>query len=146
MVLWFEEGAGIVVENFGIFFLIQLHRLLLIDACIGRKTAAVTAVVWIITDGCWLVVLVCIASSLIFETQEELNAWKSAFEVGISYALGDNEACIGLFVDKIKISIIDTVCKIANWRTKFQQSCVFHYFVLLYSSSLQSVVDWQLSS
>jgi len=35
-------------------------------------------------------VIVC---SLQFETQDELNAWKSAFEVGISYALGDSEAC-----------------------------------------------------
>jgi len=29
-----------------------------------------------------------------FETQEELSAWKAAFEVGISYALGDNEVCV----------------------------------------------------
>jgi len=35
-----------------------------------------------------------IVFSLSFETQEELNAWKAAFEVGIHYALGDNEACI----------------------------------------------------
>ena len=40
-----------------------------------------------------------IACSLLFETQEDLNAWKSAFEVGISYALGDNEACIRLFAE-----------------------------------------------
>lgn len=35
-----------------------------------------------------------IVYSLQFETQEEANAWKSAVEVGISYALGDSEACI----------------------------------------------------
>ena len=38
-----------------------------------------------------------ISSSLSFETQEELNLWKSAFDVGISYALGDNEVCFTLF-------------------------------------------------
>ena len=36
---------------------------------------------------------VLIAYRLTFESQDELNAWKSAFEAGISYALGDNEAC-----------------------------------------------------
>jgi len=38
-----------------------------------------------------------IVFSLSVETQEELNAWKSAFEVGISYALGDNEVHERLF-------------------------------------------------
>ena len=46
-----------------------------------------------------LIMYVLISSSLSFETQEELNTWKSAFEVGISYALGDNEVCIRLFAE-----------------------------------------------
>jgi len=43
---------------------------------------------------CFLPVLHGNCFRLTFEAQEELNAWKAAFEVGISYALGDNEVCV----------------------------------------------------
>jgi len=76
-----------------------------------------------------------IVFSLLFETQEELNAWKSAFEEEISYALGDNKACIQMvcciwqsvsFGSAVKLNICllvvlasadDDVVSEADWTT-----------------------------
>jgi hypothetical protein len=33
----------------------------------------------------------------VFDTQEEVTAWKVAFETGISYALGDDKVCFVTF-------------------------------------------------
>jgi len=40
-------------------------------------------------------------SRFLFDTQEELMTWKIAFEVGISYALGDN---------KVTFTVLDLAC------------------------------------
>ena len=44
----------------------------------------------------------CLAvERFMFETQEEVNAWKAAFEAGISYALGDDMARNVVFLFQI---------------------------------------------
>jgi len=65
-----------------------------------------------------------IICSLLFDTQEELNAWKSAFEAGISYALGDNEACIELLVTFDVWSLV--VCSDIKLSANILYSCFCH--------------------